>query len=69
MRGKAIISRSQSLRILRNTFRKAAIEERAAELRSASAEERRKLLARIDEEVDKKMKDHMVSHPHWSLFA
>ena len=45
---KPIISRAESLQILKNDLRKLALEKHAAELREASTERRGEILAQID---------------------
>ena len=56
MSSREIISRTESLQILRNDLRKAAIENRAAELDGASPERREAILAEIDREVQKEIR-------------
>ncbi len=50
---KTIISRGEALQILKNDLRKAALEKRAAELRSATAESRQAIIEEIDREIEK----------------
>ena len=52
----AIISRAESLQILKNDLRKAALEKHAAELAKAKAEDRPKMLAQIDRDIDKELR-------------
>ena len=59
MKHGTIISKAESLQILKNDLRKAALEKHAAELASATAEERQKLLAQIDRDVEKDMRRRM----------
>jgi hypothetical protein len=56
-----IISRGQSKQILRNLYKKAAMEKCAEELRRASGEERTKLLARIDREVEQRVGQQIIT--------
>ena len=51
-----IISRAESLRILKNGLYKAALEKHAAELAKATAEDRQKLLAQIDRDIEKELR-------------
>lgn len=48
---KTIISSQESRRILRNIYKKEAMEKYSEQLRNASPEQRAQLLARIDEEA------------------
>jgi hypothetical protein len=56
-----IISRGQSKQILRNLYKKDAMEKCAEELRRASSEERTKLLARIDREVEQRVGQQIIT--------
>ena len=51
MMPRAIISRAESLQILKNDLRKLALEKKAAELREASTERRGEMLAQIEKDV------------------
>ena len=51
MNRSAIISKAESLHILGNDLRKAALERRTAELKDASPEKRAAILAEIEEGV------------------
>lgn len=51
MKLSAIISRGQSLQILANDLRRAALERRATELKEATPERRQAILAEIDQDV------------------
>lgn len=51
-----IISRGQSLQILRNELRKSAMEKHASELASASTEQRREIIAQIEDAIETEMK-------------
>jgi hypothetical protein len=48
----AIISRAESLQILKHDLYKAALEKRAVELTQATAEERRKKMAQIEQDIE-----------------
>ena len=52
----AIISRAESLQILKNDLRKAALEQHAAELAKATAGDRQELVAQIDREIEKELR-------------
>jgi hypothetical protein len=54
MKARTIISRAESLQILRNDLRKAALEKRAGELKDATVEKRATILAEIDRDIEKK---------------
>jgi hypothetical protein len=56
MRHGNIISRAESLRILGNDLRRAALERRAADLKEASPERRQEILAEIDRDVLKELR-------------
>jgi hypothetical protein len=51
MRHGNIISRAESLRILENDLRRAALERRAADLKEASPEKREEIRAQIDQDI------------------
>src|SRR5438874_1728471 len=55
MKPNAIISRGQSLQILINDLRKAALERRATELKDATPERRGTILAEIEQDVRNEM--------------
>ena len=59
MRHAGIISRAESLQILKNDLRKAALEKHAAELAKATAEDRQKMLAQIDRDIEKELRRRM----------
>ena len=48
-----MISKEESLRILENGLRRAALEEHSVELKEANADKRAEILAAIDREVRK----------------
>ena len=52
----AIISRVESLQILKNDLRKLALEKNAAELREARTERRGEMLAQIERDVQKEVR-------------
>jgi len=56
MKPGAIISRAESLQILKNDLRRRALEKHAAELKNVSAEKRDKLLAQIDRDIQKEVR-------------
>ena len=62
-----IISREESLKILANDFRKAALERRAAELKESTPERRETILAEVGREVRDKMERHMKETAHWGV--
>jgi hypothetical protein len=59
MKHGAIISRAESLQILANDLRKAALEKHAAELANATAEDRQQMLVQIDRDIEKELRRHM----------
>jgi len=52
----AIISRAESLQILKNDLHKAALENHATELGKATAEDRRKMLAQIERDIEAELR-------------
>jgi hypothetical protein len=60
MNHSAIISRGESLRILRNDLRKAALEKQAAELANATAEQRDKIITLIEQNIQKQLRRRMA---------
>ena len=56
MKPGAIISRAESLQILKNDLRQLALEKNAAELREASTEWRGEILAQIEKDVQKELR-------------
>ena len=56
MKPGGIISRAESLRILKNDLRKAALEKHAAELANATAEDRQKMQAQIDRDIERELR-------------
>jgi hypothetical protein len=53
------ISRAESLQILKNDLRKAALEKHAAELARATAEDRQEMTAQIDRDIEKELRQRM----------
>jgi hypothetical protein len=51
-----IISRSESLRILKNDLRKTALEKHATELAQAKPADRQELINRIDRDIEKELR-------------
>lgn len=51
------------MHILRNNLRKAALEKRVAELKSASPEQRETILAEIDHDIQEEMRRVMEHYP------
>ena len=56
MNSGAIISRAESLQILKNDLRKLALEKHAAELKEASTERRGEILAQIEKDLQKEVR-------------
>jgi len=56
MKPSGIISRAESLQILANDLRRAALEQRAAELKDASAAKRETILAEIENQIKQEAK-------------
>jgi hypothetical protein len=56
-----VISHQESRQILRNLYRKEAVEKHAAELRHAKAEERARLLQQIERDVEERLRGQKVS--------
>jgi hypothetical protein len=59
MRQTGIISRAESLQILKNDLRKAALAKHAAQLAKATTEDRQKMLAQIDRDIEKELRRRM----------
>src|SRR4051812_32784801 len=64
MNPRAIISRGQALQILRMDLRRAALEKRAAELRTVSEQEREGILAQIDREIEAELRRRAKQFGH-----
>jgi hypothetical protein len=56
MKPGGIISRAESLQILKNDLRRLALEKNAAELREATTERRGEILAQIEKDVEKEVR-------------
>ena len=56
MKPSAIISRAQSLQILMNDLRKAALERRAVEFKDATSEQRETILAEIERDIHREVR-------------
>ena len=52
----AIISRAESLQILRNDLQNAALEQHAAELAKATEARRQEVLAQINREIEQELR-------------
>jgi hypothetical protein len=63
MKAGRIISRGESLQILMNDLRRAALEKRAAELNQAGPERRAAILAEIEREVRREARRRCWSQP------
>jgi hypothetical protein len=64
----SIISRSESLQILKNDLRKAALEKHAADLAKATPEDRQKMLAQIEQDIGKELRRRMRQvKPDWLM--
>ncbi len=59
MKYAGIISRGESLQILKNDLRNAALKEHAAKLAKATAEDRQKMQAQIDSDIEKELRRRM----------
>jgi hypothetical protein len=59
MKHAGSISRAESLQILKNDLHKAALEKHAAELAKATAEDRQKMMAQIDRDIEKELRCRM----------
>ncbi|MHB8523824.1 MAG: hypothetical protein ACYDH9_24135 [Limisphaerales bacterium] len=56
MKHGTIISRGESLQILKNDLRKIALEKHAAELKSATGEQRQEIMKRIDRDIQNEVR-------------
>jgi hypothetical protein len=56
MTHESIISREQSVQILKNDLRKAALEQHADELKNATPERRQEIIVRIDRSVQEELR-------------
>jgi hypothetical protein len=59
LKDRTIISRAESLQILKNDLRKTTLERHAAELAKVTAEDRQKMLAQIDRDIEKELRRRM----------
>ncbi len=59
MKQAGIISRAESLQILKNDLHKAALDKHAVKLAKATAEVREKMLAQIDRDIEKELRRRM----------
>jgi hypothetical protein len=55
----AIISRAESLEILKNDLLKAALERRAAELAKATAEDRQSMMGQIERDIEAELRSRI----------
>jgi hypothetical protein len=55
----SIISRTQSLQILKNDLRKAALQKHADQLAKATIEDQQKMLAQIERDIERELRRHM----------
>ena len=60
MKDRGIISRGQALQILKNDLRKTELEQHAAELAKATAEDRQKLMAQIERDIEVELRRRMT---------
>ena len=60
MKPGAIISRAESLQLLKNDLRKLALEKYAAELKEASTERRSEILAQIERDLQKELRRRAI---------
>jgi hypothetical protein len=65
MKTGAIISRAESLQILKNDLRKAALGKRSAELKEASVEKRAVILAEIEREIQAEIRRRAWKFRGW----
>jgi hypothetical protein len=67
MNRSPIISRKQSLQILANDLRRAALEKRAADLKGATPEKRGTILAEIERDVRDEVRLRAKEFGHWDV--
>jgi hypothetical protein len=60
MKDRGIISRGQALQILKNDLRKTALEQHAVELAKATAEDRQKMMAPIERDIEVELRRRMT---------
>ena len=58
-----IISKAESMKLLKATLRERALQKFASQLANADADEKRKLLLQIDDDVARELKTHRDSFP------
>jgi hypothetical protein len=56
MKPERIISRAESLRILKNDLRRVALENHAAELKEGGVEKREEIFAKIERDIEKEIR-------------
>ena len=56
----SIISDSQALQILKNDLRRQALEKHAAELKDASPERSSEIMAQIERDIEKKLRNRSM---------
>ncbi len=67
-RNMKIISHKESRQILRNLYKKDAMEKYAERLRNADPEERKLILTRIDSEVEERVRQQIITgHSRWPI--
>ena len=59
MKQTGIISREESLQILKNDLRKPALATHAAELAKATADDRQRMMAQIDRDIEEELRGRM----------
>ena len=57
-----IISNSEARQILKNDLKRRAVEKHAAQLQSADPEERQRIMAKIDHDVEKELRSRRWGH-------
>ena len=67
MNRRSIISRKQSLQILGNDLRIAALGKRAADLKGATTEKREAILAEIERDVRDEVRRRGKDSGHWDV--
>lgn len=67
MNRSPIISRAESLQILANDLRRAALERKATELMNATPEERETILAEIERDIRDELRRREKDSGHWNV--
>ena len=67
MNRSSIISKRESLQILGNDLRRAALEKRAAELKDTTPEKRDTILAEIERDVRDEVRRRAKEFGHWDV--